>query len=393
MKILLLFLLSFFLLQLHAQQPVTPKKAANNNYFFQFADVYFEVNPNHGARIESFKQNGTEFLYVEHKAGVEDMYGSTAWLSPQSIWNWPPQTQIDINAYSGGISGNKVILTSSQATAGTIKFLMRKTFSADLSDSSVSITYSIINKSTSAKSFAAWEIMRVPTGGLTFYPVNGAVTGNLASVFTIQDGIAWWDYDSTITTSLKSFADGNGGWLAHLDNNRIIQIKKFTDTPSNFPSNSEKEIEIYAEGNMYYNEIEKHTDYKLIPVNDSAVLTMTWYLRKLPENIPASLGNADLTAYVNNIINPPATGININNPISDSYRIYPNPSSGEIQISGINSGENIRFQLMNILGETLANRTVSSGEKIDLSSFKNGIYLYKIQSATAISTGKLLMKK
>jgi hypothetical protein len=398
MKKIYLLLFSFILLQLQAQQPVTPQKDVNGNISFQLGNIFFQVNPNHGARIESFKLDGTEFLYVEHKPGAEDMYGSTAWLSPQNIWNWPPQAQIDLNAYTGGIAGNKVILTSAQATAGNIKFLMRKTFSADLQDSSVSINYTIINKSTDARSFAVWEIMRVPTGGLSFFPLNGAITGDLAPLFEIQDGIAWWDYDSLENNVNKAFADGNGGWLAHAGNNRIIEVKKFPDSPSNFPNGGngsplEKEIEFYADGGMNYNEIEKHTDYKLIPVGDSATLTMKWFLRKLPDNIAIRPGNTALVNYVTGVLNRSSNNIEMNSSTDEAITIFPNPSSGEIQFRGAKSGEKLTFQLLNVLGKTVANLEVYYGQTINLQSVENGMYLYRLESAGKTNVGKLIIRK
>jgi hypothetical protein len=365
MRILLLAFLSIFLIQIHAQQPVIPQKDGTGNYSFTLGNAVFQVNPNHGARIISYKLNGLEFLHVSQV--VADMYGSTAWLSPQTLWNWPPQKQIDTDPYTGGVKGNNLILTSATASAdnNSLKFQIRKTFSADLQDSSVTILYTIINKSSAAKSFAVWEIMRVPTGGLSLFPINGAITGDLAPFFKIQTGVAWWDYDSLQNNRNKAFADGKDGWMAHVDNNRHIIIKKFPDAVSNFPIGTngqplEKEIEYYAESNRYYNEIEKHSSYTLVPVNDSTSLSMTWYLRELPENIAVRVGNPDLVSYIDRIVNPVTNGIQNGPSPDESFRVYPNPSSGEIRYRGADSTEKLSFLLMNILGKTFFNQTISN---------------------------------
>jgi len=382
-----------FLAPLLAQQPITPQQDGNGKFFFQIGNVYFQVNAKHGARIDSFSLDGQQFLSLD--THVADMYGSTAWLSPQSLWGWPPQPQIDGNAYTGGIIGNRVVLTSAQASADktTLKFIMRKTFSADLKDSSVTISYSIINKSNIARSFAVWEIMRVPAGGLSFFPVNGSITGDLKNFFSTLNGVAWWDYTSSETYSNKAFADGKGGWLAHIDDNRIITIKKFTDTQSNFPSNTEKEIEFYADPSRYYTEIEKHTDYKSIAVGDSSTLTMTWYLRKLPDSIEVTEGNPEILNYIDGILNPKNTGIDPNPNSVLSYSVFPNPSQGEIEIYSSKPVKEVSLILLNVLGKVVLSQTVTTGQKIQLMNFSDGIYFYKIGNSDDFTSGKLLLKK
>lgn len=390
MKLFTLLFASILLINLNAQNPITPQADGNGNYSFEVGNVYFQVNAKHGARINSYTINSEQFLSLD--THVADMYGSTAWLSPQSLWNWPPQAQIDYNAYTGGISGDKVILTSAQATAdgGNLKFVMRKTFSADETDSSVSITYTIINKSTVAKSFAVWEIMRVPASGLSFFPISGSVTGDLSSFFMLKDGVAWWDYKSSETYKNKAFADGNGGWLAHINETRIIHIKKFQDTPSNFPS-VEKEIEFYADGSRYYTEIEKHTDYKSIPVNDSAVMQMKWYLRELPENIDVLEGNANIVNYVNSIVNPVHTSVKINSKNIQQFSVYPNPGNGKLRITSSEFGESISFEVLNVLGSIVYSKKVSSDEILDLQSLEKGVYFYKAYNSSGKYTGKLIL--
>jgi hypothetical protein len=390
MRFTLVVIFSAFFFNLQAQQPITPQTDLNGYIFFQLGDVFFQVNPKHGARITSLKLKDEEFMHVTNE--VADMYGSTAWLSPQNLWGWPPQPEIDTKAYTGGIYGNKVILTSAIATANNnLKFQMRKTFSADLKDSSISISYTIINKSSNARSIAAWEIQRVPSGGLSIFPLNGDITGDLAEFFIIENDIAWWDYDSTETYANKAFSDGKGGWLAHIDNNRLINIKKFADAASNFPSNTEMEIEFYAEPGRTYTEIEKHTDYKSVAVNDSTTLSTKWYLRKLPANIVVTEGNPAILNYIDGIINPVADNIKPE-AFTGKLIVYPNPSSGEIEIQGLQAGSKVSFELFNILGKSVVKQMVSPGEKLQLNSLKNGIYLYRVQSPHKLNTGKLIIK-
>jgi hypothetical protein len=144
---------------------------------------------------------------------------------------------------------------------------------------------------------------------------------------------------------------------------------------------------------MNYNEIEKHTDYKLIPVGDSATLTMKWFLRKLPDNIAIRPGNTALVNYVTGVLNRSSNNIEMNSSTDEAITIFPNPSSGEIQFRGAKSGEKLTFQLLNVLGKTVANLEVYYGQTINLQSVENGMYLYRLESAGKTNVGKLIIRK
>ncbi|MCB8999112.1 MAG: T9SS type A sorting domain-containing protein [Bacteroidales bacterium] len=396
MKRTILIIFVLISCDLSAQQAVTPQVNNDGKFFFQVGNTYFQINPNHGARIDSYKLGNSEFLYLGNQAA--DMYGSTCWLSPQDIWNWPPQTQIDKDAFTGGISGNKVILTSAVASAGSsIKFQVRKTISANLADSSISIDYTLINKSTTKQSFAAWEVTRVPTGGLTLFPINGVVTGKIAPAFTIIDDIAWWDYDSTKAIFEKGYADGRDGWMAHINNNRIIHIKKFDDAASNFPNGSngeprEKEVEFWGTSDRTYNELEKQNEYSAIEVNDSTTLSMKWYLRMLPEGISISAGNQEIIDYINSIVNP-SIAINTKRVKHKSFDVFPNPTAGRLKIEGPSSESRFQLCVYNISGKKVYEVAVSNGETLDLSVLDDGIYLCQIRSRDEVYMGKVIIRK
>ena len=308
MRAMLSLFLFLNIVHLSAQQPVIPTLDENHRFVFHIGNVTVVINPSHGARIESYKLDESEFLYLESKPGQEDNYGSTCWLSPQYLWGWPPQKEIDTDPYNGGIVDGKLVLTSGAATANNnISFSIAKTFSADLHDSSFTIKYEITNKSSEPKSFATWEVMRVPVGGLTFFPINGEVCGGLAPAFEILDGIAFWDSYRFSKTFYKGYADGKDGWLAHVDKNRLLHFKKFSDTQSNFPKQDDglpyqQELEFWANDKMYYNEIEKQSAYNVVAINASSVLTITWYLRRLPESINPAAGNPALIKYVQRFV-------------------------------------------------------------------------------------------
>ena len=71
--------------------------------------------------------------------------------------------------------------------------------------------------------------------------------------------------------------------------------------------------------------------------------------------------------------------------------IYPNPSTGIVNVSSVVVIDNIR--LMNCSGENVYNETGNSGKNIvlDLSRFQNGLYFLKITTTKWTSTTKLMI--
>src|SRR5258708_7975900 len=74
-----------------------------------FDDVYFEVDPDVGGRVTSFRLGATDIL-----AGPDvdaHNYGSTFWTSPQSDWGWPPPGEVDRDPYAISFEGETLVLT------------------------------------------------------------------------------------------------------------------------------------------------------------------------------------------------------------------------------------------------------------------------------------------
>ena len=78
-------------------------------------------------------------------------------------------------------------------------------------------------------------------------------------------------------------------------------------------------------------------------------------------------------------INPCTVGIDEYN--SSLIKIYPNPSSDNFKIIGIEKLKNVKsFEITSITGARVAKRDVYSSV-IDISSLDNGIYLFVISHA------------
>jgi len=62
---------------------------------------------------------------------------------------------------------------------------------------------------------------------------------------------------------------------------------------------------------------------------------------------------------------------------TDELTVYPNPSSRNISIAGINDLQKVNISILNLYGQNLIN--ITNPLNIDLSSLSNGVYLIKIE--------------
>ena len=114
---------------------------------------------------------------------------------------------------------------------------------------------------------AAWQITRVPPGGLSLFPTGAGVDppcppSNLAVREAM--GVTWYAYDgAAVTDHQKLFADGREGWLAHVDGDAVL-VKTFAIVPRAAQAPGEAQIEIYANPSLTYVEIEAQGPYETI---------------------------------------------------------------------------------------------------------------------------------
>lgn len=281
-------------------QPVKPVEKEQGIYSLKVHDVYFEVDANSGGRISSYKIGSNEML--SGKEVNADNWGSTFWTSPQSAWGWPPSANIDKNKYQGKLQGDTVVLTSEKDEK--LGYTVVKKFSADSKDTSVSVVYKVINNSNEKRKVAPWEITRVAPGGLTLFPsASGQKKGDLVPLMYDQDGITYFEYDATKIPGgvPKLLGDGSEGWMAYVKDGIAI-IKKFGDVSAEKTAPEEGEIELYANPDKTYIEIEEQGEYAELEPGQSLEWEVKWYLKKLPATIKAEKGNKDLVNYVRGIV-------------------------------------------------------------------------------------------
>ena len=274
------------------------KATKNGIYEAKVADVVMIVNAGFGARIVSFRLKDQEILStaITHP----DNYGSTLWLSPQN-WKWPPSPVLDTESYQVKIKKEVLTLTSGSDVQSGCQ--MSKTIVANSADSSFSITYRIINISGKDKSVAPWEVTRVPSGGLTFFPI-GTPGGLSKSNLVTEDinGICWFEYQPELVTGhQKLFRNGAEGWLAHC-NHGLIFIKQFPDIGIGQEAPHETEVEIYTNKDKTYIELENQGVYQSLHPGESITWNVKWYLRQLPLKSELTRGSTGLSDFVRKTI-------------------------------------------------------------------------------------------
>lgn len=248
-----------------------------------------------GGRIVSFKYGSEEILTQSNE---HENFGSTLWTSPQSGWGWPPYKVLDEKEYEGGITGDFLWLRSEADSVSG--FQMEKIFTPDYRNSGLTITYVIRNISKVTKSVGAWEVTRVPAGDLSFFPKGKFAKmpeSNLKGV-SESKGIIWFQGNNKkFEGGQKLFSSGRNGWVAHIHKN-ILFVKMYPDIKVSELAPLQGEVEIYADGNRIYEELENHGTYQLLMPGDSLKYQVGWYLRELPANTEVIRGNMKLVREI-----------------------------------------------------------------------------------------------
>jgi hypothetical protein len=165
---------------------------------------------------------------------------------------------------------------------------------------------------------APWEVTRAPAGGtfggLTFFPPatggdGGATKMTLSAGATIplttQGGVTWSLYNQASVTASgsKLYADGQEGWLAHVDQGMVF-IRQFPVVMPTQDAPGEGNVELYVNGPpatvaQRYVEMEAQGAYTMIqPAMQLPWWKVNWYLKPMPAGATAAVGDATLLAFV-----------------------------------------------------------------------------------------------
>lgn len=392
-SLIILVLLTMY--SLTSGQNVVPVLNGDSTYGFSIANMYMKVDPNYGARVTSMKLNDQEIMYVNQSYG--DYWGGTLWISPQSEF-WPPSQALDVGPYSGGIVQNSLSLLSKLDQQHDPPLTYRKTFTANLSDTSFNVTYAIINKGTVSHKYSGWELTRVPTGGMAFFPAGtGDPTGGLAGYIQVMNNIVWYKYNSSDAPGNKYFCDGSGGWDAWVSNSGALYVRKFQDVASDKQAPGEAEIELWLNGPTSYIELEIQSEYTNIDPGDSLVWNVKWLLRQLPAGISTDVGSNSLISYVQSLVKRTGTGINSTHDAgAPSFTVYPNPCANLLSVYAPSVNDQMfKISIYSLQGLLVYERVIYPGNnQINTSTLPAGFYIYKIADRNGIcKNGKILIAR
>lgn len=75
-----------------------------------------------------------------------------------------------------------------------------------------------------------------------------------------------------------------------------------------------------------------------------------------------------------------------------AFRVYPNPTDGELKIELFESYQEVRFELYNAIGERVLDATVQHGQSmtVSLSDLKSGLYIYRLSADGKMSSGRIV---
>jgi hypothetical protein len=293
-----------------------PVEQQNGMDVLAFGPLKFTVNPMVGARIVSFTYGGDELL--TDMTENASFYGSTLWTSPASDWvggnGVQPPPALDLDPYTTTVSSDGVITATSglYTTMNNKKFTLTKVFTPDLANQAIVIDYTITNAGTTAFQISHWEVTRVFPNGITFFPAGNNVKVNfLQQPMNLQQsaGYTWYDGTTHIANQGESKAgsDSMGGFIAQVARQAdgdLLFIKAFKAiTPAESPPAPDNfAIELYASDPPTYEELEDYSAYQSVAAGASYTQTVHWYLRRLPMETDAGVGNAGLIAAVQAVL-------------------------------------------------------------------------------------------
>ena len=270
------------------------------HYVFSWSNLLLEIDPQTGGRVLTYSLAGQNVLTGPATNAIN--YGSTFWTSPQSDWGWPPVPEIDNLPYAASVEGGTLTLIGS--TNAALGVSVTKAFSVDTATGAVSITYTITNAASAARSFAPWEVTRVAPTGLMFFPTGStaySADSGPPLPTTQAGGATWFDADTATTSAdTKFFATAARGWLAQASAG-LLFVKKFPDVSASAAAPGEAEVEMFASGDGAYVELEAQGAYVAIAPGGTLVWSTTWFLVELPAAVDAGLGSASLVSFVDSL--------------------------------------------------------------------------------------------
>jgi hypothetical protein len=260
------------------------------NYRIGFGPYAVEVDPDDGGRIVEFSLDGRSVIVPSSES--PEAYASSFWPSPQSAWSWPPPVEFDKLPWTVAVEGKSLKLTS--GTSEKLGLSAQQRLTADPQHGALSIEFQIKNQGNSARKVAPWQNTRVRPKGITFYPSHDQTYAQSSLKLKPTDGITWYVHDpSQVKDSLKSYGDGNEGWMAQVDAD-LLFVKVFPDVPRDAQAPEEGEIVIYVHNSGRFVEMEQQGPYTELAPGQALTWPVQFVLQHIPKNIEVKPFNPQL---------------------------------------------------------------------------------------------------
>lgn len=262
------------------------------NHRIEFGELALEVDAVDGGRIVEFSLGGRSVVIPKGESA--QAYGSSFWPSPQKAWDWPPPAELDALPWSVSIDGRVLVLES--RTNEKLGLSATQRIEALPEKGAVRIELALHNRGSAPLSVAAWQNTRTRPGGLTFYPSTAPALPPSAFPLDPQGGVAWFDHDPrTNERKGKLFADGEEGWIAHVDGD-LLFVKVFPPVAREKQAPGEAEVEIYVDPAGGFVEVEQQGPYGAIEPGHTARWQCHWLLAKLEPDARRVVGDGRLLA-------------------------------------------------------------------------------------------------
>ncbi len=379
--------------------------AVNDTYTLNIDNTSIEVIKGKGGRITHFSLDGNNILFWDGTHG-----GATLWPSPQSSWSyWPLPAAFETNdAASIGLTGNKETLSLTTGIDNATKTSLRKTIWGNAETKAFTIKYQLYNKNESARKYACWEVTRIPINSLTFFPkgsnyrISASNPGGPSDLgATLEnDTMLWYQYaPPSGPNNNKLFRDGGReGWMAHLYHGMLF-IRKFNDVDTSQFAPQESEMEVYSAPDLV--EAENTGPYVSIPAKDSISWSVTWYIRKPPTGIDATIGSRQLIAYVNGVVSE-ADRIAVHEyrgrgPANRSIQVFPSLSGkgmATIDLSEVIGDNPVDVTITDLRGEVLVAKRNTHEARVAIEAGTisgRGIVFIHVKTNRSAFTRKLLV--
>jgi hypothetical protein len=250
-----------------------------------------ELDPMDGGRIVELSLAGRSVV-VPRSESVR-AYGSSFWPSPQSDWKWPPPPELDALPWQARIDGPAIVAESLENQQQRLSASQRI---EPLSSGGFVIDYRIKNHSSAARKLAGWQNTRVRPRGLTFFPSSAPAYPQSAFALSPQGGVMWFAHGGPADARKgKLFADGDEGWLAHVDAD-LLFVKVFPEVARERQAPGEGEVEIYVDPAGEFVEVEQQGPYEEVAPGGELYWSCRWALERLEPRQPWHPGDGGLVA-------------------------------------------------------------------------------------------------